>query len=236
MDRRRWYKLGLKQKKDKVSSAERKLNKQAKAEKLAAIASNLSLKENESQDIPDDISIESYESDDDADDADGAVDGGKLKGSSAHEDLFGYIDENGAIVYITYDQEMDVDHEEGTVSIPTPIGSAVVNSDDMEIASKKESSISTNSASARSPTVESAIGSPQVVKEDPGKTLVAENDLSCEEMATVPSSNKGASSSNLASFFSSQEQPCPRINPCLMMRLLLISLAFRSSHANKLKY
>lgn len=105
LERRRWYKLGLKQKKAKLSTTEKKEARRVK-QKSAADGADGADGDDQSDTGSFDEGSDMDDSGDEADAAEGASASGAVDAVRAEKgDFFGYIDETGNVVYINLKDE-----------------------------------------------------------------------------------------------------------------------------------
>jgi hypothetical protein len=125
LDRRRWYKLGLKQKKAKLTTEERRAERKLKRGAEPGTAGG----EDDDQSEMSDADSEGSEAEDDESDSDDAATGNKTGGVDAVRaekgDFFGYIDETGNVVYINLN---DPDPDDAEAS-----GEAMAVADDAQV-------------------------------------------------------------------------------------------------------
>jgi hypothetical protein len=125
LDRRRWYKLGLKQKKAKLTTEERRAERKLKRGAEPGAAGG----EDDDQSEMSDADSEGSEAEGDETDSDDAATGKKTGGVDAVRaekgDFFGYIDETGNVVYINLN---DPDPDEAETS-----GEAMAVADDAQV-------------------------------------------------------------------------------------------------------
>jgi hypothetical protein len=214
MERRRWYKLGIKQKKEPMS-------KQAKSEaRKLKLANQAGLKvshENGDKDEDEDDDSDEGEDDDVEESIIISKDGQRLTGVKVNEkDLFGYIDETGNVIYINIEDEFGLEENLDNLNIE--------NSDQPE---SNTSAVPLNSTQTSVTLVDISpeiVDGPKQIVEQPVKTIESPEELDGEEDPVPENSalplptTELEKSTYFGRYFEDQRQPCSRINPCLMIR------------------
>jgi hypothetical protein len=209
MERKRWYKLGLKQK--KVA-----LTKEAKAEARKLKIAKAAAEKGEGSEE------EISESDDEVDeDEENEIiimrNGDRVINAQAKNDLFGYIDENGNVVYLDIEDEADGDTanlEEGGEKSLEPVSTV----SEKEEAKLEEiipivEEMKKIDIAAEVATQEEVSNDLSLLKEDPERKM----DLPQTEQEKTTFFGR---------YFDEQTQPCPRINPCIMTRYVCCIVDF----------
>lgn len=193
MDRKRWYKLGLKQQKTKLTTAEKQEIRKAK------LNGTMNTKAKDSEDEEENDESEQDEDDEEDDEEENII----FKNEKMREkqinsgELFGYIDESGAVVYV-YLEEDENDDEDQILSLEQSSPS----SDLAEVEQVQVAIVETQN--------ETSTG----IENELAAATINETDKDTEKAQLSP---EGATQL-VTSFFDEQLQPCSRINPCLMMR------------------
>jgi hypothetical protein len=250
LDRKRWYKLGLKQKKAKLTAEEKRAGRRLKQMSAAEGA----------EDGDDDDLSQASEVDDASDSEDSDNEGGALKKTGGIDavraekgEFFGYIDETGNVVYIDLNEE---DPEE----TPGAAGSEMVIADDAQVQSTAEglqgltvgptvftavSAVQAAASGVAAMAVEDASAAAaaeekrnqetlknqqkyksRALKSGPGAGEDADStvDMAVDEGSTAGSAAPGAAVaggeplSAIARYFAELSEPCPRINPAILIR------------------
>lgn len=202
MERRRWYKLGIKQKKVQLTKEEKVAARKAKQ---TGNAKGKSKSTNEMEGDNDGVedNDEEDEEDDEEEDIIISKDGNRLENPHIKNDLFGYIDENGNVVYLDIEDEFLGD--ESTIP-PLPVQK---NSEE-QTSILVEDGVSTITQSEKL-----VVGIEQVTVHLETTQLVADS----EAKPDIPLPQTDLEKSTFfGRYFNEQKQPCPRINPCLMIR------------------
>lgn len=210
MERRRWYKLGIKQKKEQLS-------KQAKAEarrlRQAEKKSGIDGEEEEQDDAE--------ESDDEEDNEieDNIIlskSGERLTGVKVNDkDLFGYIDETGNVVYINIEDELGLEAAMENVQLEKADNSPLQETSNTVV---EESTSLTDITPEILPADDNKL---RVTIEEPVKAIVEVEKQEEGETAVssiiLPTTDL-EKSTFFGRYFEDQHLPCSRINPCLMTR------------------
>jgi hypothetical protein len=209
MERRRWYKLGIKEKKAAKEIKDSKKAKSGYTEKEGGTADE-SDEQNEEYDLDDE-------------EADDRIilsqTGEKLDSREAlKNDLFGYIDENGTVVYINIEDDLDFSEQEKDASCEVT-GDNNVEEKERALENGRKLEISEDEL-PQNVTIDM-----QLHSELPG--LKAESmDILKDPQSTSQPKTEEEKHSFFCRYFTEQRQPCPRINPCLMIRLILYCFSF----------
>jgi hypothetical protein len=256
LDRKRWYKLGLKQKKAKLTAEEKRAGRKLK---------QMSAAEGGEDGDDDDLS-QASEVDDASDSDDSDNEGAALKKTGGIDavraekgEFFGYIDETGNVVYIDLNEE-DPEETLGATGTANAEGSAMVVADDAQMQSTAEGmqglSVGQTVFSAVSAVQTAASGVAAMVVEDASVAAAAEErrnqetlknqqkyksralkptagagddagstvDMAVDDGSMAGSAAAGAVGatgeplSAIARYFAELSEPCPRINPAILIR------------------
>lgn len=230
MDRKRWYQLGLKQVKDKAKlqeerTAKKLQRKQAAAVALAAARAKLSaaVDGDEDGDAPEVKfrRVGHFEEDDD-DDEDGDEDdeviidptsGGRVSAATLRQDeeLFGFIDDNGDVVYLHIDDDDD-DVEHATDCASPDIDSVAAALKDAAIAVEETLPEAPGSSVAAAP-----LAAPPSAPAAP-VALHKASRRAAHASATAVGGLVLRSAEDFARYFGAAVEPCARIHACAMMR------------------
>lgn len=226
MDRKRWYQLGLKQVKDKAKlqeerNAKKQQRKQAAAVALAAARAKLSAAV-DGGDEGDATEIKfrrvgHFEDDDEDDEDDEDIDdeviidptsGGRVSASTLrqNEELFGFIDDNGDVVYMHI--EDDADEEQATNSALPDVDGAT--------SALKDAAIAVEETLPEAPRV-SAVAAPPSAPAMPVMVARASRQAA-HASATAVGGLVLRSADDFARYFGAAVEPCARIHACAMMR------------------
>lgn len=260
MERKRWYKLGLKQKKAKLSSSDRRLARsERKRSGLNADA------ESDGDDADGGSSDDGGDGDDDElelEDGDGDVDTKETSSSLKkmakdsiavsnkveRGELFGYIDETGNVVYIDMsdssaedgaDNAMQVDDDDDVVLTESCVMQSVEGAEelsavgeaavDIRIEETRRNQLKySRRAAAQAPAAADAAVSAVMTDEMVDQTAVDAAEAAVAGLSMGGSGNKlemispselpPGQSSYIHKYFSALSEPCPRINPALIVR------------------
>jgi hypothetical protein len=214
MERRRWYKLGIKEKKAPKQMKDSKKVKSGNAEK---------------ETMADDSDADAEEDDAEEDETDDRViisqTGEKLDSREAlKKDLFGYIDENGTVVYINIEDDLDVAVEQDEEASSEIIRNNHEEEKSQVMEKMKELEI-TEIELPQDVTADMEVQADSPVLKEESTDIDMDLPRS-SSLVPVPKTEE-EKNSFFGRYFSEQRQPCPRINPCLMIRLVLfVSLRF----------
>jgi len=262
MERKRWYKLGLKQKKAKLSSSDRRLARsERKRGGLLADGDDADDADGGSSEEDDDGGEEELDDDDDGD-VDTKEVASSLKKMAKDSiavsnkvergELFGYIDETGNVVYIdmsdsavddSADNDIamqvddnaelpdasDVGGSDGVVltqscmmqSVDDAVMEAVV---DVRVEETRRNQLKYSRRTAmQTPTAADASVADmteEMVEQtvDAAEAAVAGLSMGGGDKLQVISPSEQSSSSYIYKYFSALSEPCPRINPALIVR------------------
>jgi hypothetical protein len=223
---RRWYQLGIRS--AATESAEEKKAKKA-AKRAAKAASKQAAAAASAADSDEDASDSDSDDDDEEDDVlllpGNSSNGGANNNSSAAQqnidtsNMFGYIDESGAVVYINM---ADMEDESGSASdtaegstdtnitagvsnlsvsepAPAPVGVADVA---VIIPNTTPTATASSTVASSSPVKATTLSSFKAAAADPAALTLGA--ITCQQ--------------NLSKYFLNRTEPSPRINPCLMIR------------------
>lgn len=253
MDRKRWYKLGLKQQKAKLTAEEKKAQAKAKAAARLNAAQVAAAKgapkrartEDDGSDDGEDgdsgdegqqeeaVPLEESE-DEEEDEEEGddeiiidALSGGRVSATAlkGKGELFGYIDDNGDVVYLHVDDMEDEEGEEEEVGgeglkdaaiAATPASAsapAAIGLEDITTSLEETHlpSASTTAGASTTSAIPTAITGTKTSSSAPPTTTVPTS----VPVRTLPTLRNAE---DFARFFSTPVEPCPRINPCTMIR------------------
>jgi hypothetical protein len=170
MDRKRWYKLGLKHIKAKEDRTTRKERKTVE------------------QEVQSDIEDEDSEEDE--------AQNHTLTNITSKTELFGYIDETGAVVYIAMD-DIEIDNSNPGLHLETVGNDVGIETDPLQQSNADQINIDDMSSTLDQFTLQS------VPKKQVMPAVIAPNFEGAAESSTP---------------FHVQLKPCARINPCLMLK------------------
>ena len=253
LDRKRWYKLGLKQKKAKLTSEDRRNTR--KLQKLKE-------RNNEDdEDLSDTSDIDNSDNEDDDEDVNmndlGIVDNDRAEKG----DFFGYIDETGNVVYINLKDEEEVGecdtttgtstttivaatgdtsslqqlHVDNTTTTTTTVFTSIPTTTTTTDTARMAETLKNQAkyqarldkAAAATTTSNTSTTTTDATTVDSSSSDMLVDNISGEKASTDPTTAAPTSStttmegeplSAIAKYFAALTEPCPRINPSILIR------------------
>jgi hypothetical protein len=211
MERKRWYKLGLKQKKAVVTKEQK-----AEARKLKIAKEKLANAEDE------DSEDEAVEDDEDEEEIILAKTGERIENShNLKNDLFGYIDENGNVVYLNIDDEEFEDGE----NPPAEKTQEIKSTEGIEVEAAPPVIVSLEALEINDigpidiPVVANKSKTQSLKKEELGDENESDDDDEANASSNIAlPQTEQEKTTFFGRYFEEQTRPCPRINPCIMTR------------------